>query len=190
VGDWEIARTNAEDWLNDQPFSSRPASVLSYLYSTILERHEEALEVLNFSLRSNPDDRSLINNKAFNLINLERLDEAETLLKRTDPKAIDDTAAITLIATKGLLLYRKGLPEIGRLLYLDAIDIAKRKDNGHYAAMAAIRLALEELRADIQTKSQSVKSATQLAVSRDEPDVRHDYARLATLAKLAKLAID
>jgi tetratricopeptide (TPR) repeat protein len=190
VGDWETARTNAEDWLNDQPFSSRPANVLSYLYSTILERHEEALEVLNFSLRSNPDDRSLINNKAFNLINLERLDEAETLLKRTDPKAIDDPAAITLIATKGLLLFRRGLPEIGRLLYLDAIDIAKRKDNGHYSAMAALRLALEELRADTQTKSKSVRNAVQLAASRDEPDVRHVYARLATLAKLAKLEID
>jgi tetratricopeptide (TPR) repeat protein len=187
VGNWETARTNAEDWLNDQPFSSRPASVLSYVYSTMLERYQDALDVLNFSLRSNPDDRSLINNKAFNLINLERLDEAEILLARTDPKAIDDPAAITLIATKGLLLFRKGLPEIGKILYLDAIEIAKRKDNGHYAALAAMRLALEELRADTPTKSQSVKTAIQLSASRDEPDVRHVYARLVALAKLAKL---
>jgi tetratricopeptide (TPR) repeat protein len=109
VGNWETARANAENWLNDQPFSSRPAGVLSYLYSTIFGRYDEALEVLNFSLKSNPEDRGLINNKAFNLINLERLDEADTLLRRTDPKAIDDLAAISLIATKGLLLFRRGL---------------------------------------------------------------------------------
>jgi tetratricopeptide (TPR) repeat protein len=189
IGNWETARANAEDWLNDQPFSSRPASVLSYLYSTILGRYDEALEVLNFSLKSNPEDRGLINNKAFNLINLERLDEADTLLRRTDPKAIDDLATITLIATKGLLLFRKGLPEIGRILYLEAIDMAKRKENRHYAALAALYLALEELRSDSKTKSQSVKAAVQLVALCDEPDVRHLYPRLVTMAKVAKIDI-
>ena len=44
IEDWETTIFNAEKWLSDQPFSSRPASVLSYIYSGILGKHEEALE--------------------------------------------------------------------------------------------------------------------------------------------------
>lgn len=189
-GDWNIALVNAEKWLNDQPFSSRPASVLSYLYGSILERYQDALDILTFSLISNPGDRGLNNNLAFTLINLGRLEEAESLLSRIDPKATDDLSTITLIATKGLLLFRKGFTHVGRNLYLDAIDLAKRRSNRHYAAMAVLHLAIEEVRSDTETKSQSFDYALELASQAEEPDVRHLYARLRTMAKQAKLISD
>jgi len=186
LGDWQTALLNADKWLSDQPFSSRPAGVVSYL-CTILERYEDALNVLEFSLVSNPGDRVLTNNKAFALINLGRLTEADSVLYGIDPGAIDDSSAITLIATQGLLLFRKGFTQEGRNLYLDAINLAKQKSNHHYAAMAALYLAREEIRADTNTKSQSFKYAVELASRTDEPDVRHMFARLEVMAKVAKV---
>jgi tetratricopeptide (TPR) repeat protein len=190
LGEWETAVRNTQNWLNDQPFSSRPAGVLSNLYSSILERYQDALAVVKFGLNSNPGDRMLTNNLAFVLINLDRLDEAEAVLKRTNAREIDDTATITLTATEGLLLFRTGLPEVGRSMYLDAIDLAMRKGNRHYAALASIFMAIEEIRADTETKSQSFRSAAAHATKSDEPDVRHLYYRLLTMAKVAHLSLD
>lgn len=190
VGDWETALVNAEGWLYDQPFSSRPAGVVSYLYSTILERYQDAAGILRSSLVSNPGDRGLSNNLAFALINLGHLEEAESLLNRVDPRAADDLSTITLIATGGLLAYRKGFPEIGRNLYLDAIDLAKRKSNSHYSAMAALHLAIEEIRADTESKALSLKIADELALPVDEPDVQYVHRRLKAMAAAAKLVVE
>jgi tetratricopeptide (TPR) repeat protein len=188
LSDWNNAVWNARQWLSDQPFSSRPAGVASYLYSSILERYEESIRILRFSLISNPRDRGLTNNLVFTLINLGRLAEAESTLNTIDPTAADDLSTITLIATKGLLLFRKGHPEAGRNLYLDAIALAKRKGNRRYAALAALHLAIEEIQADMSTKAETFKTASKLARAEQEPDVKHIYDRLLKFAKAAKLS--
>lgn len=187
IGDWESALLSSEKWLSDQPFSSGPACVVSHLYTSIFERYEDALDVLRSGLNSSPGDRSLNNNQAFTLINMGRLEDAESVLKRIDARAADDPATITLLATKGLLLFRKGFPQAGRELYLDAIELAERKLNRPYATMAALYLAIEEIRADSQTKSQSFHDAVQLASETDEPFVGYLHTRLTTIARTAKL---
>jgi tetratricopeptide (TPR) repeat protein len=187
VGDWDIALVNGEMWLDDQPFSSRPAGVVSNLYSSIYEKHEKALAVLNFSLNSNPGDRVLNNNLAFALINLDRLDEAQSVLKKTNVRGIDDISTVFLTATEGLYLFRTGLPQLGRSCYLDAIELATRKGNPTYAATAAIYMAMEEIRANTETKLQSYHEATQLASKVNEPYVQHLLSRLGTMAEVTKL---
>lgn len=190
LGDWETAALNSEKWLNDQPFSSRPAGVLSNLYISMLERYQDGLDIVKFGLNSNPGDRILENNRAFALINLGQLDEAESVLLRTGARQIDDTSTIALTATEGLLSFRRGFAKTGRDMYLDAIDIATRKGNGHYAAVAAIYMAIEEIQANTDTRLQSLRTASTLAAKVDEPDVRHLYARLLTMAKVARLSVD
>lgn len=190
LGDWETAALNSQKWLNDQPFSSRPAGVLSNLFSGMLERYQDALDIVKFGLNSNPGDRILENNHAFALINLNRLEEAEAVLRRTKAKEIDDTSTIALTATGGLLLFRTGFAEMGRDMYLEAIDIATRKGNGHYAAVAAIYMAIEEIRANTETRLQSLRRADSFAAKVDEPDVRHLHARLLTMARVAKLSLE
>ena len=160
------------------------------MLSTILEDYNEAERVLRFGLVANPGDRLLTNNLAFVLISLGRLAEAQSLLDRMDPRAAEDLSTITLIATRGMVLFRKGLVEVGRNLYLDAIDIAKRKSNPRFAALAALHLAVEEIRADTDTKLESFRNARELASQVDEPDVKHVYARLTKLAEQAKLTVD
>jgi tetratricopeptide (TPR) repeat protein len=188
IGNWDAALVNAEKWFNDQPFSSRPAMVVSHLLTGVFESYEEALNIVKFSLNSNPGDRGLTNNRAFALINLDRLDEAELLLKGIDARAADDSSTITLLATMGLLFFRKGLSQVGRNLYLDAVELAKNKLNRPYAAMAALYLAIEEIRADTETKLQTFQSALQLASETDDPFVRHLHTRLTTMASAAKIS--
>lgn len=190
LSNWDIALVNARGWLSDQPFSSRPAELLSYLYSSILERYQEAIEVLRFSQLSNPGDRGLTNNLAFALINVGETNEAESLLKSIDPTAIEDLATISLIATHGLFLFRSGQPVRGRELYLEAINLAKRKGNQHYTALAATHLAIEGLRSDTTTKIDSFRLATELAARDPEPDLKHIYARAKILAQAAGLNQD
>ena len=177
---WEMALQNAGKWLNDQPFSSRPAQLASYLYN-LLDQNERAYDVLSASLALNPNDRGLINNMAFTLIELGHLDEAAARLKEINPTQIDDWAAVSLTATKGMLMFRTGFPEAGRQMYQDAIQLAKRKHNDHYAALAAIYLAFEELRADQVTKLERVAEAQELAARNDEPDIRFLSQRLCSL---------
>lgn len=183
LAEWDDAVWNARQWLSDQPFSSRPVGVVSYLYSTILERYEEALRVLKLGLLSNPGDRGLVNNLAFALINLDRLADAESELGKINPTAVDDLSKITLVATRGLLLFRKGFPVQGRNLYLEAISLAKRDQNRHYAALAALYLAIEEIQSDTETKVESLKMAADLALATHEPDVKHVLSRALALAK-------
>jgi tetratricopeptide (TPR) repeat protein len=184
TGDWESARIGAEKWLNDQPFSSRPAMATSHLYTAIFERYDDALEILRSSLASNPQDRGLTNNQAFALTLSGRLDEAESLLNGIDPSATKDAATITLTATKGLLMFRRGHPAIGRALYLDAISRAQQQSNDGYAASAALYLAAEELKANTETKLQTVRDALRLASKFNDAFVRYKAAALERMARL------
>jgi tetratricopeptide (TPR) repeat protein len=171
-GNWQLAVDNACKWWRDQPFSWRPAVVASYVWSTIFEEHEKSIEIIEASLVSNPRDRLLTNNLAFALVNLGRTDEAEEILKSLHPLDVDDNSSICLLATEGLLCFKKGLSEVGRLLYLEAIEKARLMKQERFEAMASLYLAKEEILANLPTKEESLKRATKLAEKLAEPDVR------------------
>jgi tetratricopeptide (TPR) repeat protein len=187
IGDWELARSSAEQWLKDQPFSSRPAAVLSHLYESVFERFEDAIRIVHFGLKSNPEDRGLQNNEAFALIRLNRLDEAERLLARIDFTERDDSATIALTATKGLLLFRRGFVSAGRTLYLRAIEIAKKLSNYRYATMAAIYLAMEEIRVHSETKGETIKMAAELGKPSEDLLVHVLLARMLELDRVSEI---
>jgi tetratricopeptide (TPR) repeat protein len=135
--------------LRDQPFSASPAVHSSYIASTALEDHEEAVRIIEFGLLANPYDPNLLNNKAYSLANLGRLDDAERALdaitKHSDRSKLGIMKPV-LLATAGLLCYRRGAPERGRELYMTAIEAAEHAANKRPAAKAASFLALEEIR--------------------------------------------
>lgn len=184
-GNWEIALDNALKWWRDQPFSSRPAVVASYLWSTVFEEDEKSIEIIKASLLSNPQDRVLTNNLAFALINVGKTGEAEETLRAVDPTAEDDTSSITLLATHGLLNFKKGAHARGRALYLEAIDRARLLREERLETMATLYLAREEWFANLPTKAETLKRATKLAEKSAEPDVRLILDRVLTLAKVA-----
>jgi tetratricopeptide (TPR) repeat protein len=149
-GEWTDALKASKRWLRDQPFSARPAVHSSYIAATALENHEEALRLTEIGLLANPYHPSLLNNKSYALANLGRFDEAEraldTIAKYSDRNKLGPMKPV-LLATAGLICYRRGDHHRGRELYTFAIETAERAADKRLAAKAASFLALEEIRA-------------------------------------------
>jgi tetratricopeptide (TPR) repeat protein len=143
-GEWDDALAEGSKWLRDQPFSKRPAIFTSYVAS-LLEDYDRSINILQDSLQLNPNDPGLINNMAFALASANRLHEAEKLLNRIDRSQISDTQAITIAATRGLLLFRNGYPDQGRELYQLAMKRASIQGVLKYRIMADLYLAREEV---------------------------------------------
>lgn len=140
-GDWEPALVDAWHWLSVQPFASAPAAFGSH-QATLGEAYGEGTAFALAGLLANPDDVTLLNNLAYCLINLDRLDEAEDFLKNVHRWQMDDDEASVLEATRGLLAYRRGDRETGRRLYAKTITNAS---SPAVRAIAAIVLAREEV---------------------------------------------
>jgi tetratricopeptide (TPR) repeat protein len=170
-GDWNLVRSSTLRWLHDQPFSSRPAGLLSYIYSEIFDNYSDAEKILVQSLKSNPNDRVLKNNLAFVAICQGRLDEAERILADVDPRAVNDLSTITLIATLGLLLFRKGEHVEGTHYYREAIDLSRQKHLKRYEALAAIHLARETILAKLPERDIVLREAIDIAGKVPDADI-------------------
>lgn len=158
AGEWNYAIAEGEEWLRDQPFSTHPAVFTSYVAS-LVEDYERSIGILKKSLSANPDDPTLINNLLFALGSANRLEEAENTLKRIDITESKDLSSITLAATAGLLLFRKGFPDRGREFYQLAISRALAQGNTKYRVMASLYLAREELIASTPSPETAVNRA-------------------------------
>jgi Flp pilus assembly protein TadD len=181
--EWEAALRKATAWFKDQPFSSRPAIFASFISSSILEKYDQSIDILNASLRANPTDTALKNNLIFALINIGRLDEAEQLLRAIRFESVEPPSTVTLRATQGLLLFRRGFPDNGRLLYRDAMDEASRLGLKNYRALAAIFLAREELICRSDHSAAALKQAVEEAGKVPDEEVPYVLSRVLKLAE-------
>jgi tetratricopeptide (TPR) repeat protein len=169
-GEWQLAIRNGFCWLRDQPFSKRPAIFTSYV-SSLIEEYGTSIDVLRLSLKVNPGDPTLINNLAFALASANRLDEAEAVLRGTDHNAVSGMTAITLAATRGLVLFRSGHADRGRELYQLAMRRAGALSVEKYRFQADLYLAREELLANAPVARDAAKKALTAAEKSTEPDV-------------------
>jgi tetratricopeptide (TPR) repeat protein len=158
AGKWNYAIADGLEWLRDQPFSKRPAVFTSYVVS-LTEDYERSIGILKKSLNANPNDPMLINNLVFALGSANRLYEAESALRRIDIADSKGLSAITLAATAGLLLFRRGFPDRGREFYELAISRATAQGNSKYRVMASLYLAREELIASTTIAETAVNRA-------------------------------
>lgn len=126
---WKSVASASEEWLNEEPFSTIPAIVLSGTLSINLGQDNKALEVVQRSLGTNPGNISLLNNQAYILARLGRLKEATTIIKQIVPEITNkpDKAPI-VIATGGLIFLRGGQIEEGQQWYRQAYGLAKMLD--------------------------------------------------------------
>lgn len=167
---FETALDNAAKWFIDMPFSKRPVMFGSNLASTILKDQQKSISFLNAGLISHPNDPQLINNLAYALALDDKPKEAfDQLNKIHNEKNYDVVTQICLTATKGLASFRSGLNDIGRQLYLDAIEQAKQIKNHELNWIAILNYAREEIR----LKSEYVESLME-AVSKI-PDNLRDF---------------
>jgi tetratricopeptide (TPR) repeat protein len=124
---WEGAFNEALNWLVDEPFSSSPANHASYLASAIVDNNEMSISICNFGLRSNPNDFSLLNNKAYSQAIENLVEQSEATFNQINTNKLTDAEKVTFLATNGLIYYRKGLIEKGNLLYDEAENLAKKQ---------------------------------------------------------------
>lgn len=145
--DFKSALDNAAKWFIDMPFSKRPIMFGSNLASTILKDQEKSLSFLKAGLLSHPNDPQLINNIAYALALDDKPQEAfEQLGKIRNEDEYDEITQICLTATKGLSYFRSGFSDVGRKLYLEAIEKTRQIQNQELNWLAILNYAREEIR--------------------------------------------
>ena len=145
-GVWDQAVQALEDWLDDEPFASRPAIDASYLATLAMEDHARAETIAMRGLRANPRDHRLENNLAVAQLHLNRVQHAKKIIAGFPTTVDDPRAAATMTATRGLLAFRQGLLQRGAQLYLAAADEAaanKLKDVETQALFIGVLEAIE-----------------------------------------------
>lgn len=159
-GDWGAALRACTEWYDDQPFSSRPTILASFVASVCQQGFVEAERFAQLGLRANPGDPVLLNNFAFALALQDRVPEARVALARLQSTRWnhDRDAAVTT-ATNGLIEFRAGNADAGRELYQSAVARFDEAHDIHYGAIAKYYWAAEELRFGLPTANHTRDAA-------------------------------
>lgn len=123
--DFDSAATLTDCWAQEEPFSSRPRTLQSFVCGA-LGKFETAIEAATLGLVADSGDLSLRGNRAYALAAMGRLEEATAELAILEARGDDNQRPFTL-ATKGMVHLLRGEQEAGRQLYEDALSEFRRK---------------------------------------------------------------
>jgi tetratricopeptide (TPR) repeat protein len=185
TADWKTALSKGTDWQNDEPFSSRAATLSSFIACTAFRDFEEGKDLATRGLVANPTDRTLLNNLAFCQACSGDLELAKRNLKKaSEVKSVGEPHAdIVLSATAGLIAFRENRTADGRLLYAAAVASAKKMNILSREAMAQAFWAQEEFLAGTEKATEVFDQAAKLAKDRPEPEVKVVFEQLEKLRK-------
>ena len=156
------------------PFSKRPLLFASNLASTVMKEHKKAILFLNAGLKNRPQDTTLINNIAYSLSLDGRPIEAIEYLNKINPtENLTAINEICLKATKGLALYRSGMPDVGRNYYLQALKMAKEKKLNNLHNVALLNYAREEIRIKAENASSLLDVVNKIPISVNDIDLKY-----------------
>ena len=148
TGSMQKATAECQEWLNDEPFSRR-ASILGSFTASVEEDYRLSIEISERGLKANPYDPAILNNLIFSLASSNQLDVAEKWFRRLDrSKNEDESNKICLVATHGLLLFRRAEIDAWRHAYHKAIELSAGVGRMDLKAAATIYLAREEFLAN------------------------------------------
>lgn len=134
--DFASALSYAIEWLEDQPFSPRAVHYASYMASTGVQDWAMGAELARRGLKVHPRDTVLRNNLAYALIELGLLDDARSQLDAALQQSSAEDFDAVLTATRGLLAYRAGRANEGRIFYESAARIARHKGHDRVEAIS------------------------------------------------------
>ncbi|MEW6422213.1 MAG: hypothetical protein AB1511_10895 [Deinococcota bacterium] len=158
------------EWLRDEPFSSRPALLASYLADMLNPSSEQAIEMALIGVQADGHDVMLRNNLAFYLGSAGRLKDAKIHLAVATAR-VESGEEAAVKATQGLIAFREGDPVQGERLYRDAIQVALMQKNEIVAATAQLYLAREATVAGLEHAEVLVREAFKAAESSRDPDL-------------------
>ncbi len=146
-GDFDAALRYALLWLDDQPFSVRPAVAASYVAAEALGMYAEAVRICDRGLIANPRDPELLNNRAYALACLGDNRAAIASIDEIEVSRAHKESLISALATRGLIAFRSGDPDSGRQYYKEALELAAGASHETSRRRCLLHWACEEIRA-------------------------------------------
>ncbi|MGT2460349.1 hypothetical protein ACU4GI_47640 (plasmid) [Cupriavidus basilensis] len=155
-GDMQSALACAEMWRAEEPYSKRPATMMSYIAS-LLDDSKEVAVAARLGLLANPDDKTLQLNLIFaELSDVLAANEAgelpgvdleaiESFRRRLRSHLRDPDYAGHAHANLGLIYYRLGFPEEGATSYRMASELAAAQNDPIQEATTRIFHAKEAI---------------------------------------------
>jgi tetratricopeptide (TPR) repeat protein len=186
AANWERALSEGEQWQLDELFSTRPAEFGSFVAGTAVGDFTRAERFARLGLRSQPNDKMLLNNLAFALASSDRVEEAAEVISRIKMSELTEDGRTASIATAGLILFRSGEPALGRQYYETAISRAHRMGNRFQEVLATVLLAREELRMRSDRASAVLSRAQQLAEKSAHPMLKSALALVEASSKTSQ----
>jgi tetratricopeptide (TPR) repeat protein len=141
-GEWKKSMSACTEWLEDEPFSTRPAIFGTVVGAVCLSDFEAGAKFAEKGLRANPLNITLLNNLAFSLASLNRIEEARLYHQRLTRLA---GRSVVSLATGGLIMFRSGDFDGARCLYEEAVRAAEGEENRFLRAMARAYRVREEV---------------------------------------------
>lgn len=137
--DPEGVKSSAMQWHSEEPFSSRPIQLLSFIYANQGE-HQTAIEWIRVGLMTDHKDQGLLTNLAFVQACMGKIPESRQTL-RLMRHLFGQTVEPFIKATEGLIAYTQGHFEVGDTLYDDAVALFESAKHHHIAAYCRVNQA-------------------------------------------------
>jgi hypothetical protein len=138
AGDLRQALDGCQLWLGDEPFSSGPAVLGSYLAMVGLGDTAEADALASRGLTANPKDVVLLNNRVVVLAEQDEESQAIQLFNSIDFERAEPRHRPLLTATAGLLFCRYDSFELGARLYESAISYFRERGDHESGLLAEL----------------------------------------------------
>lgn len=126
---FEQSFQNSLQWFGFQPISSKPAILASYIAATVLEKFDDAINIIRRALKSSPDNHALQNNLAFSLARSGRLIEAQEEMDKIHISGLATSDKAVLNATEGFISIQSGNLSVGVESYKKAFEFFKMENN-------------------------------------------------------------
>ena len=148
LGRYEDAFISSVNWMQDYRFSHEPIAFAFNISCTFLKKYDYSTAIINHWLKTHPQDYAMTNNLIYVLGLADQTEEAERQLAKINvtqqlKERLEN--GICLLATSGLIEYRKGNIEEGRKLYQLSIDTAKKMRERDLAGKARLNMIREEV---------------------------------------------
>jgi hypothetical protein len=144
--DWLSYVRNAEKWLADEAFSSRPALHGSYAAAELIGDYEWSLRFSLAGLHANPHDVTLLNNAAYAYSELGQIALAKERLETAKRLRSPGNADVALLATEGHICFAVGDVTQGDALYKLAFDRALELKSKRMAEAVVIHWTREQIK--------------------------------------------
>lgn len=182
----------AMEWMNDEPFSTVPASMASYLAS-LLDDYDGVIDATSRGLMATPHDECMMNNRIFALISSgsafgedeeEVAHWAQGAARALRERQISENSNVShILANFGLLFYRMGDFVSGRRLYHRAIETAQSAGSRTTEVNALMFFTREALIAKEPWAPELLERAKKAASSANAQGALFYIAKMEALAR-------